>query len=311
MISAQRVPLRCPIRMNMRRNPALAFLVCVMPMINGCNKGVSSTKSMDRSSIDAMGLSPYSARLREGAGIGGGGGGGGELTVYAAESRRFVAIKHSLEVIAGEQNLQKAWQAVIDYCGTLSCEVVSSSITTKTPQIMPSGRIALRVVPDDLKKVLAYVETQGTVAEHSTESEDKTGIVLDTEAKIKNLTAFRDNLRAMLSRSSVTVKDAIEIQERLTTVQSQLDSETAGRKVLANETEKVAVDISFRVDLPLTGGSGFNKILSALRESGSVLAESTAWLILAVMTFLPWLIVIVPLGWLVVRWVRRWKKSHV
>lgn len=63
------------------------------------------------------------------------------------------------------------------------------------------------------------------------ESKDKTGQVVDTEEKIKNLTAFRDSLRQMLSRPSVTVKDAIEIQGQLSEVQSQLDSETAGRKL--------------------------------------------------------------------------------
>jgi Domain of unknown function (DUF4349) len=45
----------------------------------------------------------------------------------------------------------------------------------------------------------------------------------------------------MLARSSSTVKDLIEIQQQLTDTQSQLDSETAQRKILANETEKIAV----------------------------------------------------------------------
>jgi len=77
---------------------------------------------------------------------------------------------------------------------------------------------------------------------HATESEDKTTAVLDTEARIKNLTGFRDSLRMMMAKSSASVKDLVEIQEQLTEVQSQLDSETAQRKILANETEKVAVD---------------------------------------------------------------------
>jgi Domain of unknown function (DUF4349) len=71
---------------------------------------------------------------------------------------------------------------------------------------------------------------------------DKTTSVIDTDAKIKNLTAFRDSLRTMLMKPSVTVKDSIDIQQQLTDVQSQLDSETSARKILANETEKIALN---------------------------------------------------------------------
>jgi hypothetical protein len=111
----------------------------------------------------------------------------------------------------------------------------------------------------------------------------------------------------MLSRPSVTVKDAIEIQDQLTEVQSQLDSETDGRKALANETQKVAVDISFRVEAPRSNRGGLRQIWNALRDSGSILAESTAWLIMAVMTLLPWVVVAGPLGWFTVRRVQRWR----
>ena len=40
----------------------------------------------------------------------------------------------------------------------------------------------------------------------------KTTAVVDTEARIKNLTGFRDNLRAMLAKPSATVKDSVDIQ---------------------------------------------------------------------------------------------------
>lgn len=222
-----------------------------------------------------------------------------------------MATRHTLTMVANESNLQKSWQAVIDYCGSISCEVVSSSMATKTEQTMPSGRIASRVEPGELKKMISYIEMQGRVAEHSTESEDKTGQVLDTEAKIKNLTAFRDSLRSMHSKPSVTVKDAIDIQEQLSQVQSELDSETSGRKALANETEKVAVEISFRVDIPQTAHHGFRQIWNALRDSGSILAESTAWLIMAIVTFIPWALVITPILWFVARWIRRPRNAQV
>lgn len=299
--------------MAVRRKIVVMTLALTVTWTEGCYKASKSpSRSVDRSMMNTQAnLSPSVTHLRGGI-IGGVAGGHAptftlsEVSAYAAESQRFVATKNTLEMIAKENELQKAWQAVVDYCGTISCEVLSSNITNKT-QDLPSGHIALRVQPDQLKKLLAFVESQGRVAAHSTESEDKTGQVVDTEARIKNLTTFRDNLRAMLSRPSVIVKDAIEIQGQLTEVQSQLDSETAGHKALVSETEKVAVDISFRVEAPRNNRGGLRQIWNVLRDSGSILAASTAWLIMAVMTLLPWVVVVGLLVWFTVRRVQQWR----
>ena len=181
------------------------------------------------------------------------GGGGYMMVALAASPQRYIAERHKLAIITAESDLQKSWESTVAYCGMIQCEVVSSSITTRAGSSPPSGIISLRVAPDDLKKLLGSVEKLGKILEHTTEREDKTTVVVDTEAKIKNLTTFRDNLRAMLAKPAATVKDLVEIQKQLTDTQSELDSETAQRKILANETEKIAAEISFRVEPGKTG----------------------------------------------------------
>jgi hypothetical protein len=161
-----------------------------------------------------------------------------------------------------------------------------------------------------VNKLIAFVGKQGKVAQHTTETEDKTAIVVDTDAKIKNLTEFRDTLRKMLARPAVSVADLVQIQEKLADVQAQLDSEAAQRKILANETEKVAVDVEFRAERTAASVSAFRPIGEALRESASVLSESIASLITAVVAIIPWLIVIVPGGWFVVRAWRRGRRKR-
>lgn len=225
----------------------------------------------------------------------------------AGNSQRFIAMRHKLEVITPESSLPKAWESVITYCGAIECTVVSSNLVAQRQEAAPSGSMSLRVSPGDLKKLFDQVEKQGRIVEHATESEDKTTVVVDTEARIKNLTSFRDSLRSLLAKPSVGVKDIVDIQQQLTDVQSQLDSETAQRKILANETEKVAVEISFGVER--TGGrrSAWTPIGDALRESGSDLAVSVAWLISAIVTIIPWLVLIVPLCWLLGK---LWRRSR-
>jgi len=260
------------------------ILLSVLLAVGGCAKEVSLH-------------APRSGLVTAGAG-------GGE------GPQRFVATRHRVEISTTEKQLPKAWEAVITFCGTIRCEVLSSSITTKTSGSMPWGSISLRTAPEDLQKLLAHIETQGTIVQHTTENEDKTLAVVDTEAKLKNLTSFRDSLRTMQAKPSVTVKDLVEIQKQLTDVQSQLDSETTQRKILANETEKVAVDLMFRVEAGRNTGI-FAPIREAFSESGRALAESIAALITVIVSVIPWLVLIVPGSWLLIRFWRKRRKARV
>src|SRR5258708_16696030 len=237
-----------------------------------------------------MGVSP----MNRGAALG---------SVPAAS--RYLAARQKLVVVAPGAELAKSLEAVIAFCGTLQCEVISSNITSQTGEAAPWGSVSLRVRPGDVDKLIAYVGKQGKVAQHATETDDKTASVVDTDARVKNLTEFRDNLRKMLARPAVSVKDLVEIQEKLEEVQAELDGEVARRKVLANETEKVAVEIEFRAERTTASVSAFKPIGDALRDSASVLSESLASLITAVVAVIPWLIVIVPGGWFLVKAWRR------
>ena len=207
---------------------------------------------------------------------------------------RFVAVRHKLEIVEAGSGLAKSIEAVVAFCGTLQCEVLSSSVTNETAILSPSGSIAARVAPQDLNKFLDFVGKQGKIAQHATESEDKTAAVVDVEAKLKNQTDFRDSLRRMLTKPGVSVTDLLQIQEKLAEAQAELDSEATQRKILANETEKVYVEIAFRAEQRTTSRGAFASVGEALRNFGSDLGDSLAALITASAAIIPWLIVIIP-----------------
>ena len=156
-------------------------------------------------------------------GIGAGGGAGDADKVFAAA--RFVAVRHKLEIVEPSSGVPKSVEEVVTFCGTIQCEVLSSSVTNETAMSSSSGNIAARVAPQDLNKFLDFVGKQGKIAQHSTESEDKTAAVIDVEARLKNQTEFRDSLRRMLTKPGVSVADLLQIQEKLAEAQAELDSE--------------------------------------------------------------------------------------
>jgi len=265
----------------MNRKFPLAILVAAALTAGGCHKSASMA---DQYSGSVPADRQYNLML---------------TSVASADSiLHYIAERDTLEIVTPETELQRSWETAVAFCGTIHCEVISSSITMRTANSVPTGSIALRVVPEELKTLLGQLEKLGKIAKHSTEREDKTTAVIDTDAKIKNLTAFRDNLRAMLAKPSAKVSDLVEIQKQLADTQADLDSDTAQRKVLANETEKIAVQISFRVEETGKKSGGFSEIANALRESGVVLGGSTASLITTIVAIIPWLILIVPALWM-------------
>jgi hypothetical protein len=224
--------------------------------------------------------------------------------------QRFLAVRQELNVEVPADQLADAWGKVRDLCGTLKCELLSSSLLRETPQQPGNAMLEMRVEPADVERLLGGLAGVASVVSHTTTSEDKTAEVIDVEARIRNRTEFRDSLRAML-RDTVTKRtmaDLLAIQRTLSDTQAELDAIATQRKVLAQQTSKQHIQIQFTAKRALvSSGDGYSPMRNALRNAGSVLAESVGSLITFVAAVLPWLLLVVlPLGWLTrVLWRRR------
>ncbi|MGJ7546432.1 DUF4349 domain-containing protein [Variovorax sp. LT1R16] len=232
----------------------------------------------------------------------------------ASPLQRFLAVRQDLNVEVPPEQLADAWAKMRDLCGSLQCELLSSSLLRETPQQPGNAQLEMRVLPADADKLLSGLANVGKVVSHTTTSEDKTAEVIDVEARIRNRTEFRDSLRVML-RDTVTKRtmaDLLAIQRTLSDTQAELDAMATQRKVLGQETSKQHIQIQFTPTRALVrGGESYSPMMKALRNAGTVLAESVGALITFVAAVLPWvLLVVLPVGWLVrVLWRRRRAKS--
>lgn len=220
--------------------------------------------------------------------------GGGE-----AASPRHIAVSHALEVVVPAAQITEAWKAVADTCAKLDCEVVSSSVRKELRDQPGGAELEMRVNPKDAPQLLGQIDGVGRVASHNTSSEDKTAQVVDVEAHIKNRTEFRDSLRALLQQPGANRKlsDVLDIQQTLSQTQAELDSHATQLKLLMQQTTRQHVQVAFRPEVTLTEGRAANPIWTALRDAGQVMADSVASLITLVAAFIPWLVLLVPLGW--------------
>ena len=230
-----------------------------------------------------------------------------ELSEPASEgntnaAKKYVALRHHLQIETPAEQMQASFDAALKHCQALSCEVLSANYNKQTPYNPPSASLSARVPPRNVEIFLTGLAKNGEVLQHGRDSEDKTNQVVDTDARIKNLSELRDRLRLMLADKSAKIKDIIEIERELSNTQSQLDAMLSMRKILSQETDLVAVNINFSAAQGITEQGFFAPVARALKDAGRVMMESFGSVITFVMNAIPWLIIGIPVLWLIRRY---------
>lgn len=209
--------------------------------------------------------------------------------------KKYIALRHHLQIETPAEQIQEAFDATVKHCEALNCQMLSANYQRETPYSPPSASLSIRVPPRNVEVFLTGLAKSGEIMQHSREAEDKTNQVVDTDARIKNLTELRDRLRAMLADKSAKFKDIIDVERELANTQSQLDSFMSMRKILAQETELVAMNIDFVAKQGIAEQGFFAPVAQAIKNAGQVLMQSFAAVITFVMSAIPWLLIGIPM----------------
>ncbi len=225
-----------------------------------------------------------------------------EPAVTTHPERKYIALPHHLQIETPAKKMQAAFDAAVRHCEALNCQLLSAYFNKETPYSPPSASLSARIPPRNVEIFLTGLAKSGEILQHGRDSEDKTNQVVDTDARIKNLTELRDRLRLMLTDKTAKFKDIIEVERELANTQSQLDSMMSMRKILSQETDLVAVNIDFTAAQGITEQGFFAPVARALKDAGRVMMESLAAVITFVMSAIPWLLIGIPVIWLVRRY---------
>lgn len=217
------------------------------------------------------------------------------VTAQATEVRKYIALRHQLNVEISAEQMQASFDDAMKQCESLKCQILSANYNKETPYSPPSASLSVRMPPRSVEIFLTGLAKSGEIMQHMREAEDKTNQVVDTDARIKNLTELRDRLRSMLSDKNAKFKDIIDVERELANTQSQLDSYLSMRKVLSLETDFVAMNIDFIAKQGITQQGFFAPVAQAIKDAGRVMMESLASVITFVMTAIPWLLIGIPL----------------
>lgn len=220
--------------------------------------------------------------------------------------QRHIAVRQFLFIESDPDKLQATHQAAVARCQPPACEMLESTYKGGTQYEVARATLKVRILPAQAAGYVAEATRDGEVVEQRTESEDKTDQVIDTDARLRNLNELRDRLRNLLKTSGAKLSEIIEIERELARVQGELESAQGQRKLLAAETERTTLILTWQGRRSLAESGTFATLKNAFTQSGRTLAESLAALVTFLVAILPWVLV---LG-AIVQGLRLWWRSR-
>ena len=149
----------------------------------------------------------------------------------------------------------------------------------------------------------------GRIAASRTASEDLGRQISDSGARLRALTTLQARLEALLANRTGKLGDLLEIERELARVGGEID---ATRSALADMGGRVTLPratINYRPDSLAVAGAGAGSGLGG--QLYAVTTTSLFALLNLIAALLPWLVILVPLGWLVRRVLRRRRATDV
>lgn len=222
------------------------------------------------------------------------------------DRNKYLAYEYSVSVDIAPDKLKDAHQLVVKNCledTQFHCTVLNSNLQAGE---YGSGSVRMRLKPEGVSKMLEVVGQQGEMRQQSTYVDDLESSIMDVEKRITMLKEYRSKLEKLSKKSNQNIESLIQVTKELSTVQSDIEA-LEGRQAKLNERINMNIlNVSFYTNQKT---SFWTPIQKSLKSFGRNLSEGTSSLINFVSYVLPWLIIIIPLFFLVRAFLRRRKSK--
>lgn len=166
------------------------------------------------------------------------------------------------------------------------------------------ARMVLNVPAKALDQVLTDLSKIGSVSYRSSQSEDVTDTYVDTKARIEPMRDGIERVRALLAKTT-DLQQVITLESELTRRQADLDSLTQRLAQLDQMTTTSDVTVTLWTDATTPAAGSDEGITGGLRTAWDSLLGSVTVILTGLAALLPWLVVLVPVTLLVLRYRRR------
>lgn len=199
-------------------------------------------------------------------------------------------------------------RACVD-AGARVCQLIGSS-RSGDPESSMQGYVHMRAEPNWLRTFRAGMETQaeeagGRIIQSTTGTEDLTRAIVDTEARLRALTSLRDRLQDLLRSRPGRLADLLEVERELARVQGEIDAIQSNLAVMRTRVAMSELTLNYQSTPRSLGSDTFRPLRDAFAGFLRIIVGVFAAMVVFVAALIPFLIVGIPLAWLLLRWRKR------
>ncbi|MGH6950594.1 MAG: DUF4349 domain-containing protein [Vitreimonas sp.] len=192
--------------------------------------------------------------------------------------------------------------------GPRQCQLIGSN-KSGDPESYMEGYVSIRGEPMWLRTFMGGIEAQvdradGRIISQTTNTEDLTRAIVDTEARLRALTALRDRLQALLRNRPGRLADLLEVERELARVQGEIDAIQSNLAVMRTRVAMSELTINYRSAPRPVGSDTFRPLRDALANVLGIVIGGFAAIITIIAGLIPIAVVVVPIVWLILRWRR-------
>jgi hypothetical protein len=230
-----------------------------------------------------------------------------DQTPVAVTAPRIAYVYHyGLEVpVDRAPGLMARHEQACASAGAAVCQVIGSD-TTRIGRDDLTARLEIRATPAFIARFRDGLandarEAGGRVAQNSTESEDLTRSLIDTEARLRAQTTLRDRLQGLLASRSGSLEDLLKVETELARVQGEIDAQ---QSMLAEMRTRVAtsrLSIEYRSAGQLAPDSAFRPVVQAVQGAFAAMMATVGVLITLLAVLVPIGLIVTPVGWFIMR----------
>jgi chromosome segregation ATPase len=178
------------------------------------------------------------------------------------------------------------------------------------PESSMEGYVSIRGEPTWLRAFMGGIEAQvdqadGRIMSQTTNTEDLTRAIVDTEARLRAQTALRDRLQQLLRSRPGRLADLLEVERELARVQGEIDAVQSNLAVMRTRVAMSELTINYRSAPRPVGSDTFRPLRDALANFLGIVVAGFAAIITIIAGLIPIAVVVVPIVWLILRWRKR------
>lgn len=224
---------------------------------------------------------------------------------------------HNMTVSMSSAFIKARFERARERCqkdATLKCKVTSASfqVLGQPDAPLPIANLSVSLPHDSVEQfersILEVLPNEDPddvlVKSRNTSAQNVTNQVRDIEARLSQLSNYRDRMQALANRRNAATDDLIKIEGEISKTQAEIEQIEGQKRDLSERIAKENLSISFEASS--TAIDAFQPVREVWQGSLKLLAESTASAIALIVGIIPWIPVFL-LAFFGVRFV--WRRS--